>query len=202
MRARLAAGLLCGLAGAAAAEPRVRFRAGFEPGMVVSPREDGRRDAAGFVDLVPSAVLRVAPRWRLAIGAGIPAAPILNVQLPIALERAPAGRGLLLRIAARPIYARVDLCGSSGSCPLDEAAPPRDRGGRAAGLFGEVGVGYRLAIRTPRADPDDGDGDAAPWVLDVRAGYLAGGWLHRSGDREAPLGGLWQGFTLGVDLTF
>jgi hypothetical protein len=200
MRARFAAGLLiCGLAGAAVAEPRVRFRAGFEPGVVVSPREDGRRDAAGFVDLVPSAVLRVAPGWRLAVGAGIPVAPILNVQLPIALERAPAGRGLLLRVAARPIYARVDLC-ASGRCPLDEAAPPRDRGGDAAGLLGEVGLGYRFAIRTPRADPDGGD--AAPWLLDLRAGYLGGGWLHRGGDRETPLGGLWQGFTLGVDLMF
>ena len=198
IRSGLAVGLLASsLAGPAAAEPRLRFRIGLELGQVFSPSKAGRRDAAGFVDLVPSAVLRVAPGWRLAVGAGIPVAPILNAQVPIALERAPAGRGLLLRIAARPIYAAVDLCSSSGSCPLDEAAAPGDRGGTAAGVLGELGLGYRFAIRRRTADDD-----AAPWAFDLRAGYLAGGWLRRGGDHETPLGGPWQGFTIGVDFMF
>lgn len=65
---------------------------------------------------------------------------------------------------------------------------PYDRGGWAIGVLGEVGVGYRWPISAQ--------------TLDVRLGYLAGGFVARGGMQERPLGGLWQGLVFGLDVTF
>lgn len=172
----------------AAADPTVRFRAGLDLGAVTSGHDGARLDTAGLVNLVPAVVYQPAPAWQLSIGATIPAAPILDLQVPITLDFALFPH-LVLRAALRPAYAGIDLCASDPTaCPLDAAAQPDDKGGWAAGVLGEVGAAYRIPI--------------ASHQLDLRGGYLGGGWFARGGKTERPLGGYWQGFVVGADMTF
>jgi hypothetical protein len=199
MRGALAisAALVAATAEPASAGPKVRFRAGLDIGAVFSMSEGGRRDSAGIVTVTPGTAVSLTPHWQLSVGASIPVAPILNLQLPVALERVPSARGIILRLGVRPTLAGIGLCESGASrCPLDSAAAPGDRGGWAFGVLGEAGVGYRFTLGNPWSD------EAAPFELDLRASYLGGGWLARGGKTEKPLGGYWQGFVLGADMTF
>lgn len=196
MRHRILAALVVALWSSTAAAESPRFRIGLDVGLAASAGGGARQDTSGIASLVPAVVLQRGDHWQISVGATIPVAPILHLSLPISVEYL-ATRRLVLRGSLRPTYARIDLCASgAAACPDDLAAPEDERGGAAAGVFGEAGAGYRWYFANPWSE------DARPFEIDLRAGYLAGGWFSRSGDHEQPLGGYWHGFLIGAEMTF
>lgn len=196
MTRRIVVAVVIALVPSTAAAEAPRFRVGLDVGLVASARGGERSDAFGIASLVPAIVLQRGDRWQLSVGATIPVAPLLHLAVPISLDYL-ATRRLVLRGSVRPTYARIDLCASgAAACPGDQAAPEEERGGAAAGAFGEAGAGYRWYVANPWSE------DARPFELDLRAAYIAGGWLTRSGDHERPLGGYWHGFVIGAAMTF
>lgn len=176
-------------ASATPAAADTRFRLGMDVGGVYSLPDDGRTDGLGVAAIVVAGVIPYRPGWNVVVGLGIPMAP-MSVQLPIIAERAPILRGPIVRFGLRPTAGLVALCVSDPDpCPRNQMEmDPYARGGWAIGVLGEVGVGYRWPIRAQ--------------TLDVRLGYLAGGFFARGGEQERPRGGLWQGVVLGLDVTF
>lgn len=196
MMIRISTALLLALLPSTAVAETPRFRLGVDIGLVASARGGERSDTSGIVSLVPAVVLQRGDRWQISVGATIPVAPLLHLAVPISIDYL-ATRRLVLRGSVRPTYAGIDLCAAdAAACPGDQGAPAEERGGSAAGVFGEVGAGYRWYVANPWSE------EARPLEIDLRAAYLAGGWLSRSGDHEQPLGGYWHGFVIGAEMTF